>query len=162
MPLNNTQGFGIYVLSIIVAMALRIAPWPMFIHNFNPDWVLLVLIYWCLAIPERMGIFNAWTVGLLTDVLTGRMLGQYALTYALVCYLSLKLHRRLQRYPLLQQSVFIFFFLLFSQMLIFWTENIQSPTHFQISFWIPAITGTLSWSIFFFLFRGIRFYRKIS
>ena len=143
-------------------MTLRIAPWPDFIHNLNPDWILLALIYWCLARPDRIGIFNAWTVGLLTDVLTGRLLGQYALTYALVCYLSLKLHKRLRRFPLLQQSMFIFIFLLFAQFLIFWTENIQSPTHFQISFWAPAFTGTISWSIIYIFFRGFRFHRKIS
>ncbi|MEY4767510.1 MAG: rod shape-determining protein MreD, partial [Pseudomonadota bacterium] len=65
-------------------MSLRIAPFPQLIRIFNPDWVLLVLIYWTLALPYRRGVLTAWGIGLLTDVLTGRLLGEYALIYALI------------------------------------------------------------------------------
>ena len=87
MQMNNTVGFFRIILTLVMAMGLRIAPWPGEMAALNPDWVLLVLIYWSLAIPERVGIFHAWTFGLLTDVLTGRMLGQYALAYSLVIYI---------------------------------------------------------------------------
>jgi len=80
--MNSYSGFGRIMLTIVMAMCLRIAPWPGFLSGINPDWVLLVLIYWTIAVPERIGIFHAWTVGLLTDVLTGRVFGQYALAFA--------------------------------------------------------------------------------
>ena len=162
MPLNSRQSFGIYILTIILAMILRIAPWPHFIHIINPDWVLLVLIYWCLALPERVGVFNALIIGLLTDVLTGRMLGQYGLVYSLVSYICLKQQKRLYQFHPIQQCLFIFFVLLLSHMLIFWTENLQDPTVFHTSFWFPILTGTGSWPFVYVLLRTLCDHRKIN
>lgn len=157
--MNSHFGFGRIILTIVVAMCLRIAPWPGFLTTMNPDWVLLTLIYWALAVPERAGIFNAWTVGLLTDVLTGRVFGQYALTYTLVIYCCLMLHKRLRQFPLPQQGLFIFFCLLFSQVLMFWLKNIQQPAQMQASFWLPVFTGTFCWPLVYTALRRVRLSR---
>lgn len=137
-------------------MCLRIAPWPGFLVGINPDWVLLVLIYWAIAIPERVGIFHAWTVGLLTDVLTGRVFGQYALAYSLVIYCCLMLHKRLRQFPLPQQALYIFFCLLFTEILLFWLKNIQQPSQLHASFWLPILTGTVCWPLIYKTLRRIR------
>ena len=161
MQLNNTVGFFRIILTLVMAMALRIAPWPGEMAALNPDWVLLVLIYWSLAIPERVGIFHAWTFGLLTDVLTGRLLGQYALAYSLVIYICLKLHKRLRQFPLLQQGLFIFFCLLLSQLLLFFIKNLQHPAQLHASFWLPVFTGTLCWPLVHGVLRFVRLSRRI-
>lgn len=139
-------------------MSLKILPLPSVWNSMNPDWVLLVLIYWTLAAPEKIGVFNAWVVGLLVDVLTGRILGQHALTYALVSYVTLKLHKRLRQYPVPQQALFIFLCLLFSRILVFWIENIQSDTEFSLDFWLPVIIGTLLWPLVYSMLRFIRIF----
>ncbi|WP_394753645.1 rod shape-determining protein MreD [Crenothrix sp.] len=156
--MNNYYRFGRIISTIIMAMILRIAPWPDFIATINPDWVLLTLIYWTLAIPERVGIFHAWTFGLLTDVLTGRSFGQYALTYSLVSYVCIKLHKRLRPFPLIQQELFIFLFLLLSQLLLFWIKNLQTPGQLSASFWLPVVSGTLCWPI---VYKSLRFIRLL-
>lgn len=154
--MNSYFGFGRIILTIIVAMCLRIVPWPGFFASINPDWVLLALIYWTIAVPERVGIFSAWTVGLLTDVLTGRVFGQYALAYTLIIYCCLLLHKRLRQFPLPQQGLFIFFCLLFSQMLLFWLKNIQQPAQMHTSFWLPIFFGTLCWPLIYIALRRVR------
>jgi rod shape-determining protein MreD len=161
LPVNNTFGFGRIILTIVLAMSLRIAPWPGFISSINPDWVLLTLIYWSLAVPERAGIFHAWTFGLLTDVLTGRLFGQYALAYSLVIYICLKLHKRLRQFPVVQQGLFIFFCLLLSQLLLFLIKNLQHPAQLKASFWLPVFTGTLCWPLVFTVLRFVRIVRSI-
>lgn len=98
-------------------------------------------------LPYRKGVFHAWTIGLLTDVLMGRALGEYALIYAIISYFSIKLHKRLRQFPLLQQSVFIFACLLLAQLMVFLIENMQSPTVFSAAFWLPVLTGTLFWPL---------------
>lgn len=158
--MNNHSGFSHIILTIIAAMCLRIVPWPGFLGDINPDWVLLVLIYWALAVPERAGIFNAWTFGLLTDVLTGRVFGQYALAYSLVIYCCLMLHKRLRQFPWPQQSSFVFFCLLFSQLLMFWLKNIQYPAQMHTSFWLPVLTGTLCWPLVYMALRRVRLSRR--
>ena len=160
MQINNYYGFGRIILTLLLAMCLRIAPLPDPLADFNPDWVLLTLIYWSLAIPERVGIFHAWTFGLLTDVLTGRLIGQYALAYSLVIYICLKLHKRLRQFPIIQQGLFIFFCLLLSQLLLFLIKNVQHPAQLQASFWFPVFSGTLCWPLVYTVLRFVRLTRR--
>ncbi|MEQ1622134.1 MAG: rod shape-determining protein MreD [Methylococcales bacterium] len=154
--MNNFPGKGGIIFTLVLAMCLRIVPLPNELAAINPDWVLLALIYWTLAIPERVGIFHAWAFGLLVDVLTGRLLGQYALAYSLVIYLCLSLHRRLRQFPLPQQGLFIFFCLLLSQLLLFVIKNLQQPGEFPASFWLPVFTGTFCWPLVYTVLRFIR------
>ncbi|MGZ8136818.1 MAG: rod shape-determining protein MreD [Methylococcaceae bacterium] len=162
MSTNDYYGAGRIILTITIAMCLRIAPWPGAMAAFNPDWVLLALIYWSLALPERVGIFHAWFFGLLTDVLTGRLLGQYALAYSLVIYICLNLHKRLRQFPLIQQELFIFFCLLLSQLLLFLIKNLQYPAQLKGTFWLPVFTGTLFWPLVFTTLRFVRLSRRLK
>ena len=161
MQLNNYVGFFRVILTLVFAMCLRIAPWPGEMAAFNPDWVLLVLIYWSLAIPDRVGIFHAWIFGLFTDVLTGRLLGQYALAYSLVIYICIKLHKRLRQFPMLQQGLIVFFCLLLSQLLLFFIKNLQHPAQLHASFWLPVFTGTLCWPLVYGVLRFVRLSRRL-
>ena len=91
--MNKMCWFFWVTLTLITAMLLTIAPWSDQLELFNPDWILLTLMYWSVALPERVGIFYAWTTGLFADVLTGQLFGQHALTYSIVIYACLKLHK---------------------------------------------------------------------
>ena len=86
-----------------MAMALTIIPWSTPLSIAAPDWVILTLIYWALATPETASVGKAWFVGLLVDALTGQLLGQYALTYAVSIFLCIKQHKRIRHYPIIQQ-----------------------------------------------------------
>ena len=144
-----------YWLTIILAMALTIIPWPMPALYLAPDWVLLVLIYWALAMPETAGVGKAWFVGLLVDVLTGQLLGQYALAYAASIYLSIKQHKRIRHTPVIQQSLFVCLILLVTQIIVFWVERINSQA-MPISSWLPVLTGGCLWPVILVLMRKIR------
>ncbi|WP_428353750.1 rod shape-determining protein MreD [Methyloprofundus sp.] len=144
-------------MTIIVAMALTIIPWATPTLNLMPDWVLLVLIYWSLATPEAAGVGKAWFVGLLVDVLTGQLLGQYALAYAASIYLSIKQHKRIRHNPIIQQSLFVCLILLVAQIIIFWLERINGLA-MPPQFWLPVLTGGLIWPLIIMLMRNLRFY----
>ncbi len=159
--MNNQSGIVIYLMTVVIAMGLRIVPFSPGLDQFNPDWVLLVLIYWSLALPDRVGVFNGWLMGLLTDVLTGRLLGQYALIYSLICYFCVKLHKRIRHYPIPQQSVFVFFCLLLAQLIVFWIESMQTSNRLQIAFWYPVLSGTLFWPVVYLLLRFVRIQGRI-
>jgi len=159
MTANNDNYSQRYFLSMIVAMSLNILPLTNIVKSLNPEWVLLVLIYWTMAVPERIGVFNAWLLGIVVDVLTGRILGMHGLIYALINYTCLKFHRRLRHYPIPQQTIFVFFCLLLSQVLVFWIENIQGITGLNWMFWLPVISGTLCWP---FIFAGLRWFRLLG
>lgn len=160
--MNNSYGFGRIILTLVFAMCLKIAPLPPQLAVYNPDWVLLTLIYWSLAVPERVGVFHAWSFGLLTDVLTGRMFGQYALAYSLVIYLCLSLHKRLRQFPFFQQALFIFFCLLLSQLLLFFIKNIQQTAQLKPTFWLSVFVGTIFWPLVYTVLRFVRLAKPIN
>ncbi|MBK8816223.1 MAG: rod shape-determining protein MreD [Methylococcaceae bacterium] len=160
--MNNTYGFGRIILTLVFAMCLKIAPIQGSLAIYNPDWVLLTLIYWSLAFPERVGIFHAWTFGLLTDVLTGRLFGQYALAYSLVIYISLLAHKRLRQFPFIQQALFIFCCLLLAQLLLLFIKNLQHTAQLRPTFWVPVFTGTLCWPLVYNVLRFVRLAKPIK
>ena len=161
MQISRQQSLIGYYLTILMTMCLNILPLPDILKSFNPDWVLLGLIYWVFAVPDRIGVFNAGVIGLFVDILTGRLLGQYALIYALIIYVCLKGHRRLSNYLMPQQMVFIFFCLLFSRILSSWIGNMQGYKVLFHVFLFPVFSGALIWPLLCFilgyLFRFRRF-----
>ena len=154
---KNEMAFRLAVLaSLLVGMVLRIMPLHRELFVYNPDWVLLFLIYWALAIPERVGLGYAWCMGLLVDALTGRTLGQHALAYSVIVFISVKLHSRLRSYPLYQQGILIFMLLLVSQLLVFLTQNGKSAGTIGMVYWLPSFVGALVWPVVFLTLRRVR------
>ena len=59
-----------------------------------PDLLALVLVFWNIHQPRRVGVVAAFTFGVFMDVHQGALLGQHALAYTLLGYASVSLHRR--------------------------------------------------------------------
>lgn len=59
-----------------------------------PDWLALVLAFWIVHQPRRIGVGVAFAAGLVIDVAYGSLLGQHALAYAVMGYGAVSLHRR--------------------------------------------------------------------
>lgn len=152
MTQNRPQGRIILFITIIVAMILVMVPMPDMLRLFRPEWVLMTLLYWAMALPERVGIGFAWTIGLLMDMLLGGALGVLAFSYALVIYLILNLHLRLRQYPIWQQALIVMSLVL----LIHIIKVIFSPADASWYIWAPAVVSTLVWPIVFTVLRKIR------
>lgn len=150
------HGGAVIFFTFVAALVLTVVPLPDDLRILRPDWVLLVLIYWCMALPQRVGVGIGWLLGLFTDVLTGALLGQHALAYSLVAFLTLKLHQRLRLYPLWQQALSMLVLLALGQLLMLWINGIVGrPIHSWL-YWMPSLTGALLWPFVFLLLRGLR------
>ena len=88
--------------SIAVAFVLEMLPWGGFPA---PDFLALILVFWNIFQPRRVGIALAWLLGLLMDVHAGSLLGQHALAYSILSYGAIALHRRLLWYSLTGQAL---------------------------------------------------------
>src|ERR671918_3158094 len=60
-----------------------------------PDFVALVLLFWCIRQPRLVGLGVAWSLGLVTDAGNGVLLGQHALAYSLLAFLGIWFSRRI-------------------------------------------------------------------
>ncbi len=151
-----------FLLTVTLAMVLRVMSIYPELDALNPDWIALVLIYWSVALPQRFGVFTAFWVGLLTDVLTGHLLGQYALIYSVISYLSIREYKRLRQFPLVQQCLFVLFCLVCGQSLLFGMASMQAANNLPLSFWYPTLSGTLAWPFVFWTLRTVRVLARLS
>jgi rod shape-determining protein MreD len=154
VAVNKTLRIGI--ATTIGAFMLAIMPLPDWAVEFRPDWVTLVLIYWAMAVPSRIGVTVAWLAGLLLDVSYGTLMGQHAIGMVIVIYFIHIQHQRLRVASLLQQSIVIFFLLLIKQLLILWVDGMVGRAPDSWLFFMPAITSTLLWPWTYLILRDIR------
>ena len=155
-PVRKAHGGWVIALSFIVALILAVLPLPEWAQAYRPNWTALVMLYWCMALPERVGVGTAWGLGLLLDVLQGAVLGQYAMTMAILAFLMLNLHRRVRVFPLWQQSVVVGVLLVLHQALTLWIRGIVGETPDALTHWMPVIGGALFWPWIFILLRDMR------
>ncbi|MEE9421792.1 MAG: rod shape-determining protein MreD [Gammaproteobacteria bacterium] len=150
------RGGKVIVFTFALAMVLTIAPLPESLHAYRPDWVGLVLIYWCFALPERVGVFSGWLAGLLLDVLTSGLLGQHALALCLVAYLTIKIHQQVRVFPLWQQALAVLILLAVHQLVLLWTNSVIGRPGPGLIFWIAPLIGAAIWPLIYSLLRALR------
>ena len=79
--------FTIYI-TLFFAFIANLLPWIGQGITYRPDFVLLALIFWILRAPQLCNIGTAWFAGLLVDLATGGLFGQFALAYALTAFFA--------------------------------------------------------------------------
>ena len=156
--MNKTLRIGL--ITVIGAFMLAIMPLPDWAVEFRPDWVTLVLIYWAMTIPSRIGVTIAWFAGLLLDVSYGTLMGQQAVGMVLVIYVIQLQHQRLRVASLLQQAIVIFFLLLIKQLLVLWVDGMLGRATDSSLYFMPTLTSTLLWPWTYLILRDLD--RKFS
>ena len=161
LPTAHHRG-GVIVTTFVVALLLEIMPLPDWLASFRPEWPAMVLIYWCLALPQRIGVGIGWSVGLVVDVLRGALLGQHAMGYAVMAFLALKLHRRIRVFPLWQQALSIMVFVAIHQMLVLWVLGMIGRSPGTFGYWLPTLSSAALWPWMFLGLRGVRRRFRVS
>ena len=104
---------GTILGSLAAALLLNFLPWRNVL--LVPDFVALVLAFWCVRQPRLVGLGAGWILGLLIDVGNGVLLGQHALAYSLLAFAAITLSRRILWFPLWGQALHVAGLLLFAQ-----------------------------------------------
>jgi rod shape-determining protein MreD len=107
---------GYVALTLVLALLFNLLPWRDVIGL--PDMVALVLTFWCVHQPRKVGIGIAWFLGLLMDASNGALLGQHAFAYAFLAFAAVSLHRRILWFSPWRQAAHVLVLLLASQMLM--------------------------------------------
>ena len=149
---QTANGTGIIILTLIFSMVLMLLPLPDSLRMARPEWVLLTLMYWSMALPEKVGIGYAATTGLCMDILLGSVMGIFVLTYALVIYLVSYFHLQLRQFPLWQQALSLMSLILLMHIV---TVMMTSKV-IDWQAWIPAFVSTLLWPLVYLFLRHIR------
>jgi rod shape-determining protein MreD len=150
------NGGAIIIMSFVIAYMLTAMPLPDFALNWRPAWVVIVLIYWCLAIPDRVSVGIAWLLGLLLDVQQGTLFGQNAIELTLIAYVIVRMHQRVRVFPLVQQAMLVCLLLLASQLFTLCVRAMLGFPPQDWTYWAPAFTSMLIWPWLFIILRDVR------
>lgn len=137
----------IIYLSIFVAFMCMLLPWSGTALTLRPDFVLLVIIFWMIRAPNLCNVGTAWFVGLLVDLATGSLFGQYALAYTVTAFFAVHYQRRLVLFNHTQQLSYVFLLLLISQIVLLILKTFTGAQFLGWSYWTPIVTGVFLWRL---------------
>ena len=134
-------------LSALVALALAVLPLPEVLEPLRPDFLVLVVFYWCIESPRAGGLALAFASGLALDVTSGVVLGQHALALTLMGAWATNLRLRIRVFSVLSQCLTIFALLTGYQFVLFWVDGATGNPVTTFSRWFAPFIGALLWPV---------------
>jgi rod shape-determining protein MreD len=106
LPVNPLFVWGSLVAALLVNMVQNMG----FVGRsaWSPDVLAVVLVFWTVHQPRRVGIVLSFVFGLLMDVHQAGLLGQHAMAYAVLSFFAITIHRRLLWFPVMSQAAQVF------------------------------------------------------
>ena len=143
-------------VSLLVALLLGLLPLPALLQGMRPYWLALVLAYWVMEAPDRVGLGMAFLVGLVADLVLGSLLGEQALRLVVMTFILQRFRARLRFFPMSQQALAI-------GALLFNDRIVTSAVHLALGepalpllAWVAPAIGMLLWAPMFLLFDTLR------
>ncbi len=140
---------GTIIVSLLAALLLDFLPWTNV--TLVPDFVALVLTFWCVRQPRLVGLGIGWLLGLVIDTGNGVLLGQHALAYSLLAFAAITLSRRILWFPWLHQAMHVALLLLGAKAV---EVVVRMATGAQFPGWtliVGPLLGALLWPVVSFL-----------
>ncbi len=139
LPANR----GFITFTLMAAFVFNILPWGRYF--FVPDFLALVIVFWNIHQPRKLGIGISFVCGLFMDVHNSNFLGEHALAYTLLSYGAISLHRRVLSFKLPGQMIHVLPLFILAQLVnlairLVAGQGIPDPTYF-----LQAVVTTLIW-----------------
>lgn len=152
----------VIIITLLIALIGSIMPLPMSVDVFRPDWVLLALCYWCLALPTKTNVVTAWLFGLVLDVLLGSTIGIHAASLAICVYIIAANYQKIRNFSVWQQALTIGLVTALHHLLLFWLKRLLSDVVFLPSYLYPTISSVVLWPWVYFILRKVRRRFKVN
>ncbi|MCS6174965.1 rod shape-determining protein MreD [Shewanella baltica] len=161
MSFQAANGRFIVWVTLFIGVISQIMPLPSVVDAWRPDWLLMIVLYWSIALPHRYNILTAWALGLVLDILLGATLGVRSLAMSLVIYVAILHCQRLRNFPKWQQSLVIMLLICMYHLVIYWVEFVMQEAVFDTDLFLPAISGLVIWPWIFWILRRVRRHYKV-
>ncbi|WP_100643545.1 rod shape-determining protein MreD [Alteromonas facilis] len=158
----SSRRYSVIVASLLIALVLQIMPMPIQVDLYRPDWVLLVLAYWTMALPSRVNVGVAFICGIAMDILLGTALGTHSFALSLAIYVLAANYQRLRNYSVWQQAIIVGLLGALYHLLLFWLQHLLTSIYFQFDYLWPVLSSMLIWPWIFWILRRTRRNFKVS
>ena len=161
---RDTKNQLLIFLTLFIALYLDSYLFTAGFQIIKPTFVLLTLIYWNMALPDRVGIVAALSFGIFVDLIEGSLLGLHGILFVLITYVCQRFFYQFRVSPLWQQSSILFFlFILYKQVFAIDFLNINenlinySDNTYLLNSLLFASLSALIWSPLLLI---LRYYRR--
>jgi rod shape-determining protein MreD len=135
------------LFTFVLALLANLAPASGVALSLKPDFLALVILYWCIQEPRYVGVGVAWTLGLIMDVGDATLFGQHALAYSVLAYAAEYFRRRVLRFPLWQQAPQVAALLMLCALLVLLVRIMGNASLPRWTYAVPPIVGALLWPL---------------
>ena len=135
------------LLTLLCGLVANVLPLSGIPLALKPDFLALVLLYWCIQEPRLIGVGVAWFLGLVMDVADATVFGQHALAYAVLAYAAEYFRRRVLRFPLWQQAAQVAALLLFCAGLVLLVRVVGGSPVPRWTYAVGPLVGALMWPL---------------
>jgi rod shape-determining protein MreD len=136
---------GLRWLSIALAFFIMIVPMSETLSALRPFVLALVMMFWILETPGKMGLGRVFLIGLLLDVVSFSMLGEHAFRLLLMAGIVHQVRNQFRFYPIWQQSLAILAILYLDQVLLAVIRLFQGLQQQPIEAWLSPVLAFLIW-----------------
>jgi rod shape-determining protein MreD len=110
-----------------------------------PDWLALVLAFWCIHQPLKVGMGTGFVFGVMVDVAHGSIMGQHALAYVLLAFAAGGLSRRVLWFPIGYQALHVLPLLLGTQLVMLLIRLVTGGEFPGLPYFLSSFVATLLW-----------------
>lgn len=142
--------------SLLGALLLGLLPLPPLLQPARPYWLALVLVYWLIEDPDRVGLGFAFLIGLLADLAYGGLLGEQALRLVILAFIVQRFRARLRFFPIYQQALTLGALLLNDRIVSAGLHLALGEPTLPAAFWIAPAVGMLLWPPVYVLLDALR------
>lgn len=144
------------LLSFFLAFSVAMIPFPPWAEVYRPDLVSVVLIFWCVFQPARVGVVAGFSSGLIMDVMLGSSMGQHALAKSVVAFLASTMNMRISMFPLIQQMIVVGVLVFLDQLITSLLRGMLDNYAIDWKYFLGVIVAMFFWPWLYYLFAHLR------
>ena len=144
------------VASVLTALTVSLMPWPLGGFAFRPDFCALLLLYWGIHQPRRVGFSAAFVLGIAVDLVDASLLGQHALAYVALLFSGIVLSRRILNFGFAGQSLHALALLLGAELVMIVVRLLAGDELPAARYLLGPVLGAALWTPLSILLRLAR------
>ena len=158
--MSRTRNGWVLPVSILVAILLGLVPLPAPLQPLRPYWLALVLAYWLLEAPDRVGLGMSFIIGLVADLAFGGLLGEQALRLVVLAFILERFRARLRFFPMSQQAMTMGVLLLNDRVINAVIHLVMGVPQVPVLTWCAPLIGAVLWAPLHFLLDALRLRKR--
>ena len=129
---------------------------PVWMFYFRPDWIALLVVYWVLALPNRLGVMFGFMHGLLLDLLLIKLLGLNALGLSILAFTVSRTYMQMRMFPIWQQALLVGILIAVMKLIVAWVATWVSDFQITQHYWYSIVADIVIWPFLYIILRDVR------